>query len=243
MGPGAVFAYLHDSFIGGLLASVCLIVGLTMIVASEAQGLVSKPGSADARSRGRKQARILVLVKGEVHVYPQSDGNLQENPDPHQTGLEFDVFIQCWLVLAAELTLRIAHLQLSLKNAAGSTRVAELIIGDLKMWYLREERRGEEESDWSERAVRKAPTGLVELDTATPLECGAAREGWLHFRIKNTTPSELKGGSLELSVTDSFSHTHKAVASKLRRLPGSIYPILANCKSDLNTKKDEPPSA
>jgi len=42
IGLGAVFAYFHDNFTGMLFASVCLIVCLLVIVASEAQGLVSK---------------------------------------------------------------------------------------------------------------------------------------------------------------------------------------------------------
>ena len=41
IGLGAVFAYFLDTFAGGLFASVCLILGLAMIVASEAQGLAS----------------------------------------------------------------------------------------------------------------------------------------------------------------------------------------------------------
>jgi len=83
-----------------LFASVCLIVGLLVIVASEAQGLISKPGGVNANSTGRKQAQMMTLVKGEVHAYPQRGGKVREIHDPNQTGLEFDVFIHCWLLLA-----------------------------------------------------------------------------------------------------------------------------------------------
>jgi hypothetical protein len=241
IGLGAVLAYFHDNFSGMLFASVCLIVGLLMIVASEAQGLVSKPRGASSNSTGRKQPQIVVLVKREVHAYPQHDGRFQEIDDPNQTELEFEVFINCWLLLAAEMTLRIADLQLTLKGPDGSTKVGERVTGDLKNWQLREERGSEEESDWPKGTTRKAPAGLPELDWAAPLECGAPREGWLHFRIRSTTPSELKNGSLEFSFRDFFSNMHGAVASKVL-LPGGVRPIPASAPSAPDGKKDDEPS-
>jgi hypothetical protein len=242
VGLGAVFVYVHDDAAGVAFASVCLIVGLVLIVASEARGLVSKAGSAKANSTGRQQARILVLVKGEVHAYPQRDGKFQEVHDPNQTGFEFEVFIHCWLLLAAEVSLRVTDLQLTLQGAGGFTRVGERVSGDLKNWHLRTaERVSEEESDSPDGTIRTAPVGLAELDTAVPLECGAPREGWLHFRIRNTTLFELRKGSLELSVKDSLSNIHAAVASGVRHLPGSVRPIRANSLSEPSSKKDEPP--
>lgn len=179
IGLGAAFAYFHDNFTGMFFASVFLIVGLLVIVASEVQGLVSKPRGAGPNSTGRKQVQIVVLVKGEVHAFPQRDGKFQEIQDPNQNDLEFEVFINCWLLLAAEMTMRIADLQLTLKGADGSTKVGERVTGDLKNWQLHEERGSEEESDWPMGTTRKAPADLPELDAASPLECGApARAGY-----------------------------------------------------------------
>jgi hypothetical protein len=243
IGLGAVFAYFHETFTGLFFASVCLIVGLLAIVWSEVQGLVSKPRGASLNAAGRKQPQMLVVVKGEVHVYPQRDGKFQEIQDPHQSDLEFEVFIYCWLLLAAEMTLRIADLQLTLKGPDGSTKVGERVTGDLKKWRLRERRGSEEESDWPEGIIRKAPAGLAELDATAPLACGGPREGWLHFRFRSTTPSELKNGSLEFSFRDFFSHMHGAVASKVL-LPGSVCPIPAIGPPEPDAKKDgEPPSS
>ena len=239
MGVGAVFAYRHNNGAGLVFASVCLIVALVLIVAAEARGLVLKPVGAKANSTDGMQARVLVLVKGEIQAYPQRDGKFQEIQDPNQPDLEFDVFIYCWLVLGAELSLKIADLQVTLKGADGSTRVGDRVSGDLKNWHLRKpERVSEEEEDGN---IRTAEVGLAELDTTEPLECGAPREGWLHFRIRNTTPSEFQKGSLELSVTDSLSNIHTAVASRVRHLPGTVWPIPARSPSELGSKKDETP--
>ena len=206
IGLGAVSAYFHGGTGGILFACVCLILGLVLMVASEARGLVSKPGGAKANPGERKQVQIMVLVKGEVHVYPQRDGKFQEI------------------------------------GADGSRRSAERVAGDLKEWHLREVERGsDEESDWWAPMIRTKPAPLLELDTAAPLECGAPREGWLHFRIRNSSPSELTTGSLELTVWDTFSQTHTAVAGRVRRLPGNVWPIAASSPSEPDCKKDEPP--
>ena len=242
IGLGAVSAYFHGGSWGLLFASACLILGLVLMVASEARGLVSKPGGAKANPGERKQVQIMVLVKGEVHVYPQRDGRFQEIHDLNQSGFEFEVFIYCWLVHGAELSVGIDDLYLTLSGTDGSRRTAERVAGDLKNWHLHDVERGsEEESDWWAPSIRTKPARLLELDTAAPLECGAPREGWLHFQIRNASPSELKTGSLELTVWDTFSHTHTAVASRVRRLPGNVWPIPASSPSELDSKKDEPP--
>jgi hypothetical protein len=75
MGVGAVFACRHNNGAGLVFASVCLIVALVLIVAAEARGLVLKPVGAKANSADGMQARVLVLVKGEIQAYPQRDGN------------------------------------------------------------------------------------------------------------------------------------------------------------------------
>ena len=242
IGLGAVSAYFHGGTGGILFACVCLIVGLVLMVAPEARGLVSKPGGAQANPGERKQVQIMVLVKGEVHVYPQRDGKFQEIHDLNQSGFDFELFIYGWLVHGAELSVGIDDLYLTLNGTDGSRRVAERVAGDLKDWHLRGGERGsEEESDWWAPMIRTKPAPLLELDTAAPLECGAPREGWLHFRIRNSSPSELTTGSLELTVWDTFSQTHTAVASRVRRLPGNVWPIAASSPSEPDSKKDEPP--
>lgn len=235
LGVGAAFAYFHDDTAGVAFASVCLTLGLVLIVASEARGLISTPGGA---KRNRKQAPILVLIK-EVHAHPQRDGEFQEIRDPNQSDLELEVFIYCWLLLAAELSTRIGDIRLTLREAGGYARAGER-VSDLENWHRKVERTSDEESDLSDGKIRTLPVSLAELDTAQPLECGMPREGWLHFRIRNATPSEFKTGTLELSVSDSLSHTHSAVASRARHLPGKIWPIPANGRSEV-PKKDEPP--
>ncbi len=76
------------------------------------------------------------------------------------------------------MTLRIADLQLTLKSPDGSTKVGQRVTGDLKNWQLCDGRGNEEESDWPQGTIRKAP-GLPELDAASPLECGLpARAGY-----------------------------------------------------------------
>jgi len=220
---GALFAYFHDNNQGVLIASLCLIAGLVVIVASEARGLISKTRGA----RARRQPQILVLAKGDVHVYPHHNGRFREAPDPNQTDLTFEIFMQCWLVLGSEVSLRIDDVQLALTGPDGSAKTAERTPGDLKNWLLTEvEKVSESGSDWKKGAPRTTPLRLPEFDTVAPLQCGAAREGWLHFQIRDTTPSDLQNGSLELSITDSLSHVHPAAPIRVRRLPGSIHPIV-----------------
>lgn len=81
--------------------------------------------------------------------------------DSNQSDLEFEVFIYCWLLLAAEMTRRIADLQLTLKSPDGSTRVGERVTGDLKNWQPREGSGSAEESDWLEATTPKAPAAFL----------------------------------------------------------------------------------
>lgn len=224
---GGLFACFHDDTKGLVVASLCLIVGLVVIVSSEAHGLVSNPRGAGAQAGGGKQAQILVLVKGDVHPYPHCDGRLQEAPHPATRDVAFEVFMQCWLVLGSELSLGINDLQLTLQGSDGSTRTGERTVGDLNNWLLAEaEKVSETGSDWKRGTARTTPLKLSEFDTVAPLKCGEAREGWLHFHIRNTTPLELQTGSLELSIKDSSSHVHTAAPIRVQRLLGSVRPVL-----------------
>jgi len=238
LGLGAVFGYLIGDWWGLAFASVCLIVGLMLVVASEARGLAPKRADTKANSADRTRARVLVQV-GEPHAVPYRDGIFQETDDLNRTDLELNVFINCWLLNETNLSVRIDDLQLTLKTADGSLRIAERVAGDLKNWGLIKvekvegpnvyevESASQWELDLANEKVRRTRAGIVELDTSSPLECGVPREGWLHFRMLNTTPSEFKTRPLELSVKDSFSHTHAAVVGGVRHLPGSVWPIPA----------------
>lgn len=228
LGAGAVFGFVIGDRAGLAFAAVCLIVGLVLVVASEARGLDRKPVGVKEDSADEPTARVLVLVR-EVHARPQRAGKFREIHDLNEADLEFEVFINCWLLNEADLSLGIEDVQLGLKGTDGSTRLAEPVRGDMESWCLgKVERVSEEESDLSDRDIRTTRVGVVELNTVEPLECGLPREGWLHFRIRNTTPSDFKTEALELSVRDSLSHTHVGVASTVRHLPGRIWPIPAN---------------
>jgi hypothetical protein len=204
---------------GLVLAAVCLIIGLVLVVASEAQGT----GPSGAPHSSRQETRILVLLK-DIHARPQRGGKFQEISDPNQPDLEFEVFVNCWLLSETDLPLRISESpQLTIKTSDGSTRVGERISADLEKWRL-----GNLVTDqWDSEIVRAAQDRISELNTTEPLQCGVPREGWLHFRVRNITPSEFRTAVMELSVKDSLSSTHVGIASGARHLPGRIWPIVA----------------
>jgi len=222
LASGAALGFGTGSPVGLAFTSVCLIVGLVMVVASEARGTRPKRGNSQPPDSHGLQTQVLVAVK-EIHARPQRGGKFQEIGDPNQPDLEFDVFLKCWLVNETDVPLGIQSLQLELKSSDGSTRVAERISGDLENWRL-----GKLQEEWEvwDVHLRAALESVSELDTAQPLQCGLAREGWLHFRLRNVTPSEFKSGPMQISVKDSLSHTHVGTASGARHLPGRIWPVL-----------------
>jgi hypothetical protein len=205
---------------GLVLASVCLIIGLVILVASKAQGT----GPSGTPHSALQETRILVLLK-DIHARPQRGGKFQEISNPNQPDLEFEVFIKCWLLSETDVPLEISEgPQLTLKTSDGSTRVGERISADLEKWRL-----GNLVTDqWDTDTVRAAQERMSELNITEPLESGVPREGWLHFRVRNASPSEFRTGVMELSVKDSFSCTHVGVASGPRHLPGRIWPCVAS---------------
>jgi len=205
---------------GLVFAAMCLIIGLVFLVASKAQGTGPK-GKLQA---DRQETRILVLLK-DIHARPQRGGKFQEISDPNQRDLEFEVFVNCWLLNETDLPLKIAEPpQLTLKAPDGSTRVGERISADLESWRL-----GNLVADqWDTELVRTVQESILELNTSEPLVCGVPREGWLHFRVRNVTPSEFRTGVMELSVKDSHSCVHVGIASGPRHLPGRVWPFVAS---------------
>jgi len=218
---GAITGFATGGPFGLVCASICLIVGLVMVVASEARGIRLERGDS---SSARLKARLMVAIK-DVHARPHQGGKFRAIQDPDQADLELEVFLKCWLVNETDVPLKIESLRFEMKAPDGSSRVAEQITSDFHNWQLGALE--EERKDWDMR-LRVAMEGVTELDTASPLECGLAREGWLHFRFRNVTPAQFRSEPMQISVTDSVSHVHVGTASDVRHLPGRIWPVLAS---------------
>jgi hypothetical protein len=165
----------------------------------------------------------MVAIK-DVHARPHQNGRFRAIHDPDQPDLELEVFLKCWLVNETDVPVNIESVHLELKSPDGSSRIAERICGDCERWQL-----GALEEEWDEwdMRLRIAMEGVSELDTILPLECGLAREGWLHFQLRNVTPAEFRSSPMQISLKDSLAQTHVASASGLRHLPGRIWPVLA----------------
>ena len=224
---GAVGLVVGGGPVGLVFAAVCLVVGLVLLVTSAARGTGPKPSDAQAPRPARKKTQVLVLVK-EVQARPQRGGKFQEIRDPNDKDLEFEVLLHSWLLNETDSPLHVVEgLRLTLKTSDGSTRVAERIYSDPENWRLGTLAKDE----WDPDIVRAVQVPLSELNIADPLECGLPRQGWLHFRFRDVSPSELKTGAMELSIKDSLSCTHVGVTSGPRHLPGKIWPSVANTVS------------
>jgi hypothetical protein len=212
---------------GLALAAVCLVAGFVLFVASKARGTGPRPTAAQKPQPAHQKAQVLFLVK-EVHARPQRGGKFQEIRDSNEPDWEFEVFLHCWLLNETDLTLQIVEgPQLTLRTSDGSTRLGERIGADLEHWRLGKLVKDE----WDPEIVRAVQAPVSELNTADPLACGVPREGWLHFRIRNLSPSEFKTGEMELSIKDSLSCTHVGAVSGPRHLPGRIWPFVAHSVS------------
>jgi hypothetical protein len=207
---------------GLIFAAVCLVVGLVLLVAHEAMGTKQKRSEPKAVTTVATKAPVLVQVK-EVHARPQRDGKFQDVSDPNQTGLQFEVFANCWLVGEASLPVRIAELQLALRKADGSTVGMERVSGDLQDWRLGRLR--EDLDSEGLRYLQAAQEEMSELDLTESLLGGVARAGWLHCRLQNITPAEFKAASVELTVKDSLGHVHLGVARGPHHMPGRVWPF------------------
>ncbi len=217
---GALGVIVGGGPVGLIFAAICLVVGFLLFVASEARGT----GKAPTPGPALQKTRILVLVK-EIHARPLRSGRFTEIRDSSEPDLEFEVFASCWLVNETDLLLKvIEEPQLTVRTSDGSTRVAEPIKADLKKWRL-----GSLVKDpWDTDIVRAAQEPMSELDTVEPLECGVPRQGWLHFRIRNLSPSEFMTAVMELSIRDSLLCTHVGTAKGPRHLPGRVWPAAAD---------------
>lgn len=220
LGCGAFFGFVWGGAFGLALAAVSLVVGLVLFVALRASGTENRSTPARGLSQPRKQ--IPVLVK-EVHARPQRAGKFQEIREPHQTDLQFEIFAHCWLVNDTDERLQIITLQVSLTKPDGTTTVLERVPSDLENWRLGRLR--DELDSWGVRYLQAAQESLVELRTDEPLEVGATRQGWLHLRVENITPAEMKNATIELEVIDSHLSSHIGTAKGPHQIPGRVWPF------------------
>ncbi len=205
LGAGAASGFVADNPYGLLCASACLIIGVVLVTS------IPK----------RAKTQFLVLIK-DVHARPQRGGEARTVHDP-EADLEFDVFLHCWLVNeTAETSARIQDLQLSLRTSDGSAKVGRRVGGDLAGWYFQKIK---EERDVWDTPIQVVQEQLPELNTGGLFDCGVARQGWLHFRLRDVAPSDLRAGSMTISLKDSFSNTHAALAHVPCHLPGRILPV------------------
>ena len=217
MGCGAVLGVFIGGQTGLGLATVFLVVGFGLFFAGDARGL--------AAMGTKPKARILVLLK-EVHARPQSGGKFQQIDESDDSALEFEVFVSCWFLNESDVPVQVTQeVELSVKALDGSVKLAQRIPGDLDKWRLGSLVRDE----WDIDIVRARQEEMRELSLEKPLECGAPRHGWAHFRFDHACPSELKTGELRLSVKDVFSTAHEGVATRqVRHLPGRIWPYVVS---------------
>jgi hypothetical protein len=220
LGCGSVFGFVWGGAFGLALAAVCLVVGLVLFVALKASATQTRSTLAQGTSQPRTQ--ILVLVK-EVHARPQKAGKFQEIREPHQTDLQFEIFAHCWLVNDTDERLRMITLQVSLTKPDGTTSVLERVPSDLQNWRLGRLR--DELDPWGVRYLQATQESLVELGTDEPLEIGATRQGWLHLRVENINPGEMKNAIIELEVLDSHLRAHIGAAKGPHQLPGRVWPF------------------
>jgi len=222
LGCGAVVGLITGGPIGLVFAAVCLVVGLVLLVAYEAMGIKQKRSSAKTLSALPAKTPVLVLVK-EVHARPHRNGRFQEISDPNQTDLQFEVFANCWLISESLAPLAITEVQLAIRKADGSPVGLERVPNDLQNWRLG--RLKDDLDSWGVRYLQAAQEEMAELDVTEPLQGGVARAGWLHCRIQNTTPSDVKAASIELTAKDSHGLLHVGVARGPHNVPGRVWPF------------------
>jgi len=220
LGCGAVVGFLLGGAFGLALAGVCLVVGLVLFVASEALG--TKRKSLDPAAVSESDTHLLVQLK-EVHVRPQKGGKFQEITDPNQTGLEFEIFVHCWLANDTDDHLSITATKLTLTKPGGTSVQLNRISGEMQNWKLGRLR--DELDSWGLRYLQAAQETMPELHTEEPLQAGASREGWFHVRAEGLTPEEVKNGRFALEVIDSHMASHLGELKGPHTIPGRVWPF------------------
>lgn len=217
---GAGLGFVLGGAFGLALAGVCLVAGLVLLVARQALG--TKRPSAVLNPSSHSSSDIIVLLK-EVHARPLRNGKFQEIHDPHQTGLQFEIFVHCWLVNSTDDRLGVAGLVCKLSKPGGEPLGLERITGDLEKWKVGRLR--DEIDSWGVRYLQAAQETMEELRTEEPLEAGSTRQGWLHLRAPHLTPAEMKNAGLALEVVDARLRSHFGELKGPHRLPGRVWPF------------------
>ncbi len=217
---GALFGFLLGGAFGLVFACVCLVVGLVLLVASRALG--TKRASGDPKTSPDSHTHLLVLLK-EVHARPHRAGKFQEITGPHQTGLDFEIFVHCWLVNDTDERMGITSTRLTLTKPGGTPVLLERVYGDLGSWKLGRLR--DELDSWGVRYLQAAQEEMSELRWEDPLEGGSSREGWLHVRVDGLTPAEMQNARLELEVLDSHLASHVGQVIGPHQIPGRVWPF------------------
>jgi len=222
LGCGAVFGFLVGGTFGLALAGICLVVGLVLLVASEALG--TKRKAADPQTPAHSDTHLIVQLK-EVHARPQRAGKFQEINDPDQSGLEFEVFVHCWIANDTDEHLGITTTRLTLTRPGGSPVPLVQVSNDMQNWKLGRLR--DELDPWGVRYLQAEQETLAALCTDEPLEGGSSRQGWLHVRAEGLTPKEMQSACLELEVIDSHMASHVGESRGPHQIPGRVWPFRA----------------
>lgn len=225
---GAGIGLFTGGAIGLALAAICLVLGLVLVMESQARR--TRSIGAQATRPAHQKTEVVFLIK-EIHVRPQIGGKFREVVEQDEVHFDFELFLLCWFVNETELPLRIAEgPELTLRRPTAPFMNAERVIGDLNRWRLGKLKNELDSSDLL--VLRAAQESISEFDTLDPLDCGVPRKGWLHFRA-NMTASEFKASSLELSLTDSQGNFHVSTMSGPRYMPGRIWPFVPSSVPDL----------
>ena len=118
---GAVLGFVIGGAPGLVFAAVCLVIGLVMLVVSEARGTRTK-NTPRNNERVRESAHVLVLLK-EIHARPQRNGKYQEIGAGDESGFDFEVFVNSWLLNETDLPLQILEpIQLTIAASDASSK-------------------------------------------------------------------------------------------------------------------------
>lgn len=224
---GAVAGLIIGGPFGLALAAICLVVGLVLLVTTEAMGTRKKPEIPTGTDQPKSE--VLILVK-EVHARPQLGGRFQEIRDPNQTDLQFEVFANCWLVNDTDEALTLKGLRMWVRRGDGQDVSLTRIVGDLEGWRLGRLR--DDVDSFGLHYIHAAQETMSELDLKEPLQGGVAREGWIHFRLQNVSPSELQVAPITVSVQDARGHMHIGSAKGPHQVPGRVWPFKAPVRTD-----------
>jgi len=208
---GAIVGLVTGGTFGLVVAAACLVVGV-LIFASSDYGPTKE---------ARTQGLVLVLVK-ELHARPMRNGKFHEISDSNEA-MQFELFAHCWLVSKASFPVNITAVQLRLTKAGNSVVNLERVEGDFQNWRLG--KFTEEEDSMGNRCVKTTKEEMQELNVADALLTGLPREGWLHYRVQNTSPSELKVASIEVAAIDHTGHVHRGSMSGPRVIPAYVWPF------------------